>query len=319
MKVSKELKVGLFMAAGIVLLYFGFNFLKGIDFFSSVNKYYGLYDNVDKLALSNQVYLNGLRVGRVSDLKIEQSNGNRVLVELEINSDIAITDSTVAILSGDFFGNKYILLDMGNGRNVLEPGDTVITQLDKGIAEIVEQAAPVADNLQITLRKLNAVLDNLERNTAKLDGIFADLEKTPKLLNATITSVKGNVNELSTKFSSVATNIDAALADLKPTLANFHELSDSLKTLQLSTTVSNLNTTIAKLNEALTKFNNGESTIGKLMNDDEVYENLNLLLMRLDTLANHLNENPKHFFSPFGKSRRKIEKELKEQEKDKQE
>jgi phospholipid/cholesterol/gamma-HCH transport system substrate-binding protein len=96
MKISKEVKVGLFMTISIVLLYFGFNFLKGIDFFSSDHKYYAIFKNVDRLSESNQVFLNGLAVGRVSDLIIEQRK-DRVLVELSIDSKIQITESSIAI------------------------------------------------------------------------------------------------------------------------------------------------------------------------------------------------------------------------------
>lgn len=301
------------MASAIVLLYLGYYYLKGVDFFSNVKKYYAVYDNVDKLALSNQVYLNGFSVGRVSDISIQQVNSNKVLVELEIDSDIVLGDSTVAILSGDFLGSKYIWLNIGTITRRLNPGDTIIAVLDKGLAELLEQAAPVADNLQTTLRKLNAVLENLERNSAKLDGIFNDLEVTPKLLNRTIASVGGNVDKITGNFDTISTNLNSALNDLKPTLSNFKTLSDSLKMIQISGTLTKLQFTLSKINEALAKLSSGENTVGKLMNDDEIYSNLNTLLLRLDSLADHLNENPKHFFSPFGKSRKKIREELKEQ------
>ena len=100
MKLSKEFKVGLFMVVTITLLYFGFNFLKGIDFFSTSNKYFAVYEDINKLTESNQVFLNGLAVGRVSDITIQQSR-NRVVVELDIDSKIKLTDSTEAVLDGE--------------------------------------------------------------------------------------------------------------------------------------------------------------------------------------------------------------------------
>jgi phospholipid/cholesterol/gamma-HCH transport system substrate-binding protein len=316
MKYSKEVKVGLFMITSIVLLYFGFNFLKGIDFFSTNTRYFAVYDNIDKLMPSNQVYLNGVGVGRVSRTIIEQTK-NRVVVELEIDSDIILGDSTVAILSGDFLGNKYILLNPGGMRRKLEKGDTLRTSLDKGIAEVLEQAAPVASNLQTTLRKVNSVLDNLTSNTHKLDKIFADLEATPKLLNKTITTVGGNINELSGTYKAVGSNLNNTLADLKPTIANFKTLSDSLKMVQINGTLNRAQQTLAKLNETLGRFNSGDNTVSRLMTEDSVYVNLNNLLMNLDSLTNHFNNYPRHFMAPLGKSRKKIEKELEEQRKNK--
>ncbi len=103
MKISKEVRVGLFMVVSLVLLYLGFNYLKGIDFFSSRKKYYAVYDNVDQLMPSNQVFLSGVSVGRVSRIQIDQIK-RRVVVEMEIDSYVRFGDSTVAILNGDFLG-----------------------------------------------------------------------------------------------------------------------------------------------------------------------------------------------------------------------
>src|SRR5687768_2630623 len=124
MKLSKEFKVGLFMVVTITLLYFGFNFLKGIDFFSTSNKYYAVYHNVDKLTESNQIYLNGYAVGRVSNIQIQQQL-NRVLVELDIDSDIVLTDSSVALLNGELLGGRFIQLDVRAGGKKLKPKDTL--------------------------------------------------------------------------------------------------------------------------------------------------------------------------------------------------
>src|SRR5690606_39628379 len=189
MKLSKEFKVGLFMVVALVLLYFGFNFLKGIDVLSSSRKYYAVYNNVDKLTNSNQIFLNGFSVGRVGDIQIMQENGNRVLVTLEIDSEIKLTDSTTAILTGDFLGNKSILLQNVTGSRILEPGDTLRSNLDRGITDILaESAVPVADNLQVTLRKFNVLVEKLTRNTEQLDTIFSRLATTPYHLNRALTT-----------------------------------------------------------------------------------------------------------------------------------
>src|SRR5690349_8624683 len=175
MNISKEVKVGLFMVVCLVLLYVGFNFLKGIDFFSSTKKYYAVYSNVDKLMPSNQIYINGYTVGRVSNIQFQQQK-NRVVVEMEIDSDIILGDSTVALLNGDILGTKFIQLDVGSIANPLKPKDTVRSQVAKGMADVLSE--PVAD-LQSTLRKLNIILDNLGNNSEKLDEIFDGFKQTP--------------------------------------------------------------------------------------------------------------------------------------------
>ena len=312
MKLSKEFKVGLFMVIALVLLYFGFNFLKGVDFFSRSNKYFAVYPNVDKLTLSNLVYLNGLDVGRVSNIQIMQQNDNKVLVELEINSSIELSDSTVAILTGDFLGNKSILLKIGEGSRNLEPGDTLLSALDRGIADILaESAVPVADNLQVTLRNFNTLVDNLVRNTRQLDTIFSRLQNTPLLLNKTLSTANANVEDLSSSFKQVAGNLNETLDELKPAMANFHELSDSLKAIQLGETVKKMKVAVESLSRTLQRLESGDNTASKLLTEDELYNNLNNLLGNLDTLAEHFNRNPKHFMAPLGKNQKKIERDLK--------
>ncbi len=299
------------MVIAITLLYFGFNFLKGIDFFSTNNKYYAVFTNVDKLTESNQVYLNGFAVGRVSDIRIEQAK-NRVLVELDIDSEIVVTRSSVAVLNGELLGGRFIELKIRPGGDKLKPKDTIQSEIAKGLMDLfAENAEPVASNLQSTLQKLNLVLDNLSLNTRRLDTVFRGLQPTPLMLNRTLANANKNIDELSTSFKDVAGNLNSSLNELKPTLQNFRSLSDSLKNLELSATIDRAQRSLAKLNESLTRLNNGDNTMSKLLTEDTLYVNLNRLLHSVDSLANHFNENPRHFLAPLGKSRKKIERDQK--------
>src|SRR6478752_1503699 len=313
MNISKEIKVGLFMVVSLVLLYLGFNYLKGIDFFSSTKKYYAVYRNVDKLMPSNQVYINGYSVGRVSKIQFQQQK-NRVVVEMEINSDIILGDSTVALLNGDILGTKFIQLDVGSIARPLNPKDTVRSEIAKGIADFLTE--PVAD-LQSTLRKLNFILDNLGNNSQKLDEIFDGFKATPVLVNKTLRNANDKLDSLTYSIRSVTVNVNRTLEKLQPTLANFKTISDSLKSVELNNTLKKAQQALTKLNITLDKMNKGDNTMSKLMTEDTLYVNLNKLLVSLDSLSKHFNENPKHFLSPLGKSRKKIEKDLEKQKKEK--
>jgi phospholipid/cholesterol/gamma-HCH transport system substrate-binding protein len=313
MKLSKEFKVGLFMVVGITLLYFGFNFLKGIDFFSSSKKYYAFYENVDKLTESNQIYLNGLAVGRVSNIQIQQQR-NRVLVELDISSEIVLTDSSIALLNGELLGGRFIQLIVNQGGNVLQAKDTINSDVAKGIMDFFQQnAEPVATNLTITLRNLNTILEGLARNTRRIDTMFLRLQNTPAILNRTLSTANENIDGLSESFQSVAGSLNGTLEELKPTLSNFRSLSDSLKMLQLNNTVNKAQQSLTRLDNALARLSTGDNTVGKLMTEDSLYVNLNQLLNSVDSLAKHFNSNPKHFMAPLGKSQRRIERDLKKQ------
>lgn len=303
------------MVVAIALLYFGFNFLKGIDFFSTTNKYYAIYQNVDKLTESNQIFLNGYAVGRVSNIEIQQSR-DRVIVELDIDSDIVLTDSSIAMLNGEILGGRFIQLDVRRGGKTLDPKDTMRSEVAKGIMDFLAQnAQPVASNLTTTLKKVNELLENLSGNSKRLDTLFAGLQSTPRLLNKTLTTANTNIDDLGANFKTVATNLNGTLEELKPTIANLHVVSDSLKMMQLNGTVKKAQESLTKLNETLARLNKGDNTASKLLTEDTLYVNLNRMLQSIDSLAKHFNNNPRHFLSPLGKSNKKIEKELSRQRK----
>jgi len=303
------------MVVSLVLLYVGFNYLKGIDFFSSTKKYYAVYHNVDKLMPSNLVYINGYSVGRVSAIQFNQKQ-NSIVVEMEINSDVVLGDSTVAFLNGDILGTKFIQLDVGSIATPLKPRDTLRSDVAKGITDFLSE--PVAD-LQTTLRKLNKILDNLGSNSEKLDEIFNDFKATPKLLNRTLANTNSKIDSLTYNISSVTANVNKTLNNLQPSLVNLKTFTDSLKSVEINRTLVRAQEALSKLNETLAKMGKGDNTMSKLMTEDTLYVNLNRLLLTLDTLASHLNENPKHFLAPLGKSRNKIQRDLEKQkdEKDK--
>ena len=123
-----------------------------------------------------------------------------------------------------------------------------------------------------------------------------------------------NIGGLSAEFKSVAANLNSSLEELKPTLSNFRSLSDSLKMIQLNSTINKTQQSLSKLNESLTRLNNGDNTMSKLLTEDTLYVNLNRLLYSLDSLAKHFNENPRHFLAPLGKSQKRIQRDLKRKE-----
>ena len=304
------------MTIALVMLYFGFNFLKGIDFLSSTNKYYAVYDNVDQLSVSNPVLVNGYAVGRVSYIRILQAKENKVLVEMAIDSDIILGDSATAILNSDFLGSKSILLKIGNTDIPHLPGDTILAEAARGIFDVfAETAQPVASNVQTTLRKLNTVLDNLAINSARLDTMFMKLNYTPVLVNRALITTDEKMKELSASFKLTSDNLSIAIRELRPVIKNFNTFSDSLKKIELNKTLVKTQQTLSNLNTTLAKLNSGDNTMSKLLTEDSLYVNLNRLLMNLDTLANHFDSNPKHFLAPLGKNKKRIEKDREKAEK----
>ncbi len=310
--------MGLFAVIAIVGLYYGFYFLKGIDLFSTTTKYYVIYDNVDNLAISNPVEVSGYAVGRVSDIRILTKRNHKVLVEIDINSEIKLGDSTKAILDSELLGGKFIVLSIGAVRTPRKPGDTIHAELAPGMFDLLKNTAePVASNLQTTLGKFNVVIDNLSKNSQRLDSIFRKLQKTPDILNSTLLNANDKITVVSGSFVDVTSNINGTLNDLKPTLRNIAILTDSLKSMELNRTIMKTQQTLTSLNETLGRLKKGDNTMSKLMTEDTLYVNLNRLLLRMDSLVEHINHYPKHFTSPLGKSHKKVERDLQKLEDEK--
>ena len=163
MKLSKEVKVGLLTVVAGVILYLGFNFLKGIDFFSSSKTYYAVYDDIAGLDVSNAVILNGFVVGRVDKINFLSSDDTRLLVEFQVRKDIFLNDSTIALIGGEILENKSIQLLIGRGNRTIQDGDTARSEVQKGLTEILqERALPLVDNFNDITVKINDIIDSFK-------------------------------------------------------------------------------------------------------------------------------------------------------------
>ena len=308
---SKEFKVGLIALVSGVLLYYGFNYLKGKDFFSPTNKYYAIYENVDGLNKSNPVIVNGLAVGRVSRINLIQDKDNLILVELDVDENIVLGDSTVASLSNtDFLGSKGIILTIGPLNNPIEPGDTLISFVDRGLTEILESAQPVASNLNTTITRINEILIGLKGSGEKINSTLGELQKTSVSVNAIIDENQVKLADIMSSTTLLIKRLNAKLDKLDPMVEKTEGVLDSLNSLEINKTLASIRYTLDNLDQTVDKVTNENGTIGRLMNDDSVYNSLNQTLQDLDKLIIHMDQYPKHFFAPLGKSHKKIMKDL---------
>lgn len=299
-------------------LYMGFYYLKGQDFFSSTNKFYVIYANVGGLEVSNPVNINGVTVGKVSNKQLIQGDINQVVVELDMDDHIILGKGAQAILESDFLGSISITIDNGSLTNPIEPLDTIAGVLHKGIEDLLKESAlPVANNLEATIKKVNTILDNLTGNGDKINEMMENMRVASIHMKRLMIDSRANFNELSLNYNQLAVTLNETVAATKPVIIKYGELADSLKSVDMKATLSKLNNVMDSVGMLVNNMNNGPGTLTKLLKNDSLYNNLNNSLESLDRLLIHMNENPKHFFAPLGKSKKYIERKNAKEAKEK--
>ena len=315
---NKEVKVGIIGVIGLIFFYLGSNFLKGIDFFSPINRYYALYENVDGLIVANPIIVNGFTVGRVSDIKILQNRENKILVSMDIDEGLVIGSNSKATLSSnDFLGSKAIVLTIGDITNPIDEGDTINSEIAGGLSELLEKATPITDNLGVTISRLNDILSSLRGSgdmiTNTLGNLNDVLSNTNNLIDnneETLTNTLSNLNNLTEDLSKKLKDIDPIIEGANNMISNFNKVD-------FESTFNQIDILLTSVNGVFDNLESGDGgTLSLLLSDDSLYNNLNKTAFDLDKLLKHINENPKHFFAPLGKSRKKIERDLKKQKED---
>jgi phospholipid/cholesterol/gamma-HCH transport system substrate-binding protein len=304
--ISKEFKVGILAIVSMAILYFGFKFLKGIDFLSRTTYYYALYDNIGGLTLSNPVVINGLTVGRVNEIEILQSRNNKILVEMMVDSDIRVSKGSKAMLMNmDFLGSKAIELILENDNSTYHSnGDTLLSGVDTGIAEFLkENAGSVADNLGATIAKINEILENFSGNSAKINDILANVQGITANMNQELPGMQSKLGKTLDNLNQNSKDLSVLMGELKPILVKANQFADSLTTMQLNTTLLKTQRTLDALSSNLEGMDAGRGTMGKLMTDDSLYIHLSNTARDLDLLLIDFQENPGRYvqFSMFGK------------------
>ncbi|MBU1821271.1 MAG: MCE family protein, partial [Bacteroidetes bacterium] len=302
---SKELKVGVLSVVTIAILYLGFNFLKGSDLFSRTYTYYVVYDNIDGLTTSNPILLNGLSVGRVQSIRIQQEKNNQLLVSLDIQKGLVLRAGTRAVLAdGGLLGGKVIRLEISPTGNQLAEGDTLIGTKEAGISALLqEKALPVMTQADSLVRNLNAVTQGFRETGAILNQVLRNYDQTGLVLKGTLEQNQKNLATLTANLSQLSTSLVETEKQLSPLLNKTGTFIDSLNALQLSQTVANANQMIDQVEQLVASIESGQGTASKLINDDAMYKNLNYTLISLNQLLANFRENPKRYVnvSIFGK------------------
>ena len=305
---SNELKVGFLALLAFLILYFGFNFLKGNDVFSSARIYYVEYDNVDGLMVSNQVMVNGIEVGKVKKVEIQPAKANRILVTLRFSQDIVIPDKTVAVLSdGALLGGKIIRLRLEGKGNL--PEDSFLKgETEVGVTSLLkERAIPVianADSLLVSFRQISTKFDN---TGTYLNTLLKTSNETVSNINGSVNGIvadnRANVAQISANMKILSADLMETEKQLRPLLTKFNTVADSLQALRIGKTLREVDLAVVSLKKIVQGLERGEGTAGKLIKNDSLYLGLNKTLVDLDKLLLDFRLQPKRYIgiSVFGK------------------
>jgi len=315
MKIANETKVGIMAAFAIALLIIGYNFLKGNAIFSSETVLYARYSHVDGLAVSKPVLINGFQIGRVDKLQL-QPDGT-ILATLKIKGKYEIPKTSIARLeSTDLLGSKAIIMELGTGENYAKDGDTLNANVQKGLLETVQ---PVQKKAELIIAKMDSILTsvntilnpnfqkNVDRSFNSISATLASLEATSKKVDNLVGSEGSRISAILANVESISNNLRQNNQKISSILDNVSSITDQVAAANFKQTIENANKAVADLQAIVGKINQGEGTLGMLVNDTKMYENLNNASKNLDNLMIDLKANPKRYvhFSVFGGGNKK--------------
>lgn len=293
---TKEVKIALVALVGAVLLFFGMNFLKGLNIFASTSDYFIEFKDISGLSSSSPIYADGYQIGTVKDVIYDYSGEHPTRVVVAIDKDMRIPVGSTAEIVSDVMGNiKINILLANNPRERVMPGGTIAGDVDGGALGKVAAMVPTIEKM---LPKLDSILTSV--NTLLADPALAQSLHNVQTITDNLTTSSA---ELNTLMKQINRNVPTMMAKANSVLDNTDKLTGNLAALDLQSTKQQVDQTIANVQQLTAKLNSKDNTLGLLMNDASLYNNLNTTMRSADTLLVNLREHPKRYvhFSIFGK------------------
>ncbi len=293
---KKEVKIALTAIVALVVLFFGMNFLKGVSMFSDKAQYYLTFKNIAGVSKNCTVYADGVAVGTISDISYDYSHTKPTQLLALINKQMVIPEGTVAEVKSDLMGNTQVNLILGDYSNAaIQPGGTI-----------------AGDDSEEMMAKLKAMIPAVESMVPKLDSILTSLNII--LSDPAIINILSNTDQLTANLTKTSEELNTLTAQLNKdmpglmdragrVLSNTDTLTANLAAVDVEATMSKVNQTLDEVNTTMAKINSTEGTIGKMMNDPALYDNLSATMADADSLMIDLKAHPKRYvhFSLFGK------------------
>ena len=296
MKLTKEIRIALVAIVGILVMYFGINFLKGINLFSTNNTYYMTFDDIQGLGASTPIYADGYKVGTVDGMEYDYKENGPIKVKVDINKDLRIPQGSKAEIVKDLMGNLQVnLLLANNPRERVEPGGVIPGAVNGGMMDKAANLIPVVEKM---LPKLDSILTSV-------NALLADPALAASLHNVeTITSnLTVSTRELNTLMAGLNKQVPGMVRKANGVLDNTNRLTANLASLDVQGTLNKVNQTLESAHQFTEKLNSNQGSLGLLMNDTKLYDNLTSTMSHADSLVIDLKAHPKRYvhFSVFGR------------------
>ena len=309
MKISNEFKVGLLAVISILLFIFGYNYLKGNNLLKSSRTFYAVYDNVEGLSKSSPVTINGLQVGSITDIKFLDSSGKLVVV-MNINNDFDFPKGSVAkIYGGNLIGSKSMAIEpVYDQEGKALSGDTLVSKVDPGLLELVNnRLTPLQARVETAVSDVDTLVTSV--NSILSSDTQRSIKQSFIDIRTTLNSLKSTTKNINDVVAENKQNINSSFVNINETTENLKNVSDSISRINIEKISNDLEESVANINAVTKKIDDKDGTLGKLVNDDQLYQNLEGASKELEELLNDIKTNPKRYvhFSVFGKKKQTLQ------------
>jgi phospholipid/cholesterol/gamma-HCH transport system substrate-binding protein len=304
---SKELKIGIIVTSIVVGFVWGFNFLKGHDLFNGKARFFNVeYSNIGGLTRASAVTLNGLKVGKVSDIILDESIGKKgqLIVTFSVENDFEFSkNSVVRIYSPNPLANSNLAIIPNYEGETALSGDTLQGEIEESLfTSIGERLDPLQTKIESAIVKADTLFSGINKvlNEETINSVNASVSNIAALIYDLRQTVK-SVNSIVTENQE---NLKSTISNAKDITDNFSKVSQNLSAVDIDNIVKKAENAVDNFNELSKKLNSTDGSIGKLMNDDKLYNNIEAATKELEQLLRDLKLNPKRYvhFSLFGKS-----------------
>lgn len=298
---KKNVLIGLTVVVSICILYWGIEYLKGINLLKPANFYYAKFEKVNGLTVASPVTVNGFKVGQVREITYDYDT-NQISVELSFEKGLKIPDGSTITFSNELLGAAALQLNLGASKTYMEVGSVIPTQMQGGLMDkvgndMMPALVSILPKVDSIVGSVNQILANpaIAASVTRCDAITRELAASSAQLSELMASLNKAIPGMVHNANGVLANANALTGDLRTTTGNLNTITGNLKELPLDTTLNRINATLANVQRLTAKLNNENSSLGMLLNDKKFYQNATSTVASLDSLLQDVKKHPKKY------------------------